>query len=152
MINLNRPHARVHLGPTGKPGIHHKPVVRDEIGDIQLSVSIDATGRTRVDFGKPVTYIALPPDKAYDFANLVLEHVKDKQGGEPVNVTEEKIISALAHTLAVNGIGKKGGEPDRDLAAILVPEFMAQMAVDSGVVEEVVVSEIGHDAVAEAKP
>lgn len=131
MSKFGRPDARIHFGATGKPGVNTRQVQRDEIGDLQLSVSIDTvTSRVKIDFGRPVTFIALPPDNAYDFAHLILEHVKDKQGGEPVNVTEDKIIAALAHTLAVNGLGKKDGTPARDLAAILLPEFMAQMAVD----------------------
>lgn len=127
-----RPDARIHFGITGKSGVNTRQVQRDEIGDLQLDISIDTvTSRVKIDFGRPVTFIALPPDKAYDFAHLILEHVKDKQGGEPVNVTEEKIIAALAHTLTVNGLGKKDGAPDRDLAVILLPEFMAQMAIDN---------------------
>lgn len=119
---------KVHFGPTGRNLTNLKPIVRDEIGDLQLSVSIDTLGKTRIDFGKPVTYIALSPDKAYDFAHLVLEHVKDKQGGEPVNVTEEKIIAALEHALVCCGLFGEPKDSPHEIASKMLPYFMQSMA------------------------
>lgn len=121
-----RPHSKIHFGRTGKPNVSTKQVQRDEIGDLDISVKIDATGRTRIDFGKPVTYIALTADKAFDFAHLILEHVKDKQGGEPVNVTEEKIAAALSQSLVK--LELVDPENSNDLAQRMLPYFMVAMA------------------------
>lgn len=111
----------------------HKKVQRDETGELEIAVSLDAEGNTRVTFGKPITYLALTADKAYDFAHLILEQVKDKQGGEPVNVTEDKIVAALEHALAKHGVGVKMEMPPRDLAIVLTMDFMAHMAGETDV-------------------
>ncbi len=137
MSKFGRPDAKVHFGTTGKPNVSTKPVIRDEIGDIQLSVSLDTvSGRTRVDFGKPVTYIALPADKAYDFAHLILEHVKDKLGGEPVNVTEEKILAAIEHALDKSTFIADGAGGARVFAADMLPHFMQAMAGETDTPEK----------------
>lgn len=127
-MQIGRPQSKIHFGPTGKNITSTKKVTRDEQGELQLTVSLAKDGDTRIHFGKPVTYISLTPDKAYDFAHLILENVKDKQGGEPVNITEEKILDALAFALAKHGVGVKMEQNARDLAVILAQDFMTAMA------------------------
>lgn len=142
---FSRPNAKIHFGGTGKPGVHTKQVKRDEIGDMQITVTLNKDiGRVQILFDRPCDMLALPPDKAYDLAHLILEQVKDKQGGEPVNVTEEKVIGALEFALETNGILGTGQGDARHFAAIMAPSFFQHMAS-----EEVVVSEIGHDAIDE---
>lgn len=126
MINFNR-NPRISFG--SRFGGKLKQVKRDETGELELQVTADKnTGAVKVTFGKSITYIELPADKAYDFAHLVLEHTKDKQGGEPVNVTEDKIVAALEHALLKNGIGAKAAMIDRDLAVLLTMDLMRHMA------------------------
>ncbi len=127
-MTFGRPNTRVVFGTTGKPGNHTKKITRDETGELQLSVGITNDGMTRIDFGKPVTHIALPADKAYDFAHLILEHVKDKQGGEPVNVTEEKILAALEFAIEHNAVSLLANMNTHQQAIAMLPYFMGCIA------------------------
>ncbi len=115
------------LAPGGTPR-RDRRVVCDEVGELELAVTITADGQTKITFGKPITYLSLPPDKAYDFAHLILENTKDKQGGEPVNVTEDKIVAALEHALTKHGVGNKMEMTPRDLAIAMTMDFMLHMA------------------------
>lgn len=147
MSSFKRPDASIKFGSTGKPGSQQKQVKRDEVGELELNVIIADSGRTRINFNKPLTYLELQPDKAYDLAHLILEHVKDKQGGEPVNVTEEKIIGALAFALERSGVGARDGDSDltpRRYAALMLPDFMQHMAGEAGE------PEVAAEAVTEA--
>lgn len=128
MNSFKRPDASIKFGNTGKPGSQQKRVKRDEVGELELNVIIADSGRTRINFNKPLTYLELQPDKAYDLAHLILEHVKDKQGGEPVNITEEKIVDALEFALETNGILSDHQGGYRQHAVIMAVSFMQHMA------------------------
>jgi hypothetical protein len=125
---FGRPDARIKFGASGKPGSLQKQVKRDEIGELELTVIVSDAGRTRINFNKPLTYLELQADKAYDLAHLILEHTKDKQGGEPVNVTEEKILDALTYSIVRAGILGEPTESPRNTAAMMLPYFMQSMA------------------------
>jgi len=128
MTSFKRPDSKIHFGQTGKPGSLQKQVKRDEIGELELTVIVADSGRTRINFNKPLTYLELTSDKAYDFAHLILEHVKDKQGGEPVNVTEEKVADAMERVVVSFGLDAKMAMTSRDLAVVLAEAFMRAMA------------------------
>jgi hypothetical protein len=60
----------------------------DDEGGLRMMIS-QHRGTVRIDFGIKVAWIALPPDRAEEFANVVLKHAKqiredqnaDKQQG-----------------------------------------------------------------------
>jgi hypothetical protein len=142
-----RPDARIHFGRTGKPGTHTKKVTRDETGDMQIEVSTDpVVGSICIKLDRAANMLMLPPDKAYDFAHLILEHVKDRQGGEPVNVTEEKILAALTYAVATIEPDLETDPTASDIAALLLPEFMKHMAGEPAPVEDPVEEEDHTDA------
>lgn len=53
--------------PRGSMGPH------DE-GAIQFGVAHDDEGKVHVNFGKPVTWFAMPPEQAIHLARLLLRH------------------------------------------------------------------------------
>ena len=130
---FGRPDARIKFGNTGKPGVLQKQVKRDEVGELQITVTVDKhTARVQILLDRPCNMLALPPDKAYDLAHLILEHVKDKQGGEPVNITEEKIIDALTFAIVRAGILAEPTDSPGNTAAMMLPYFMQSMAGAEG--------------------
>lgn len=69
------------LGATGKfPDGALGP--HDE-GELQFGVSHDSKGNVHVNFGKEVSWFAMPPETAVQFARLLLQHA----GAKKVEVT-----------------------------------------------------------------
>jgi hypothetical protein len=62
---------RPKLGATGKYP-HGKLEPTDE-GELNLAVFI-FKGQVRIEFGKPIAWLALPPGQAIEFADLIKEH------------------------------------------------------------------------------
>lgn len=65
------------LGATGKfpEGKSHPG---DE-GELCFGVSRDSEGNVHIDFGKDVTWLAMPPETAIAFAKLLLKHAGAKK-------------------------------------------------------------------------
>lgn len=47
---------------------------RHDEGELRLAVGRDANGLVRVEFGKPVAWLALPPNEAKELAALLMRH------------------------------------------------------------------------------
>lgn len=66
------------FGPTGK--FPEGKLNQADEGELQLGITHDA-GNVIIDFGTQVTWIGLPPSKAIEFANMIIQHanaLKDK--------------------------------------------------------------------------
>lgn len=48
----------------------------DDEGALMLGVGPDGQGNVRVEFGKPVAWLALPRAEAIAFASLILKHAR----------------------------------------------------------------------------
>lgn len=69
------------LGATGKfPDGRMFP---GDKGELRFAVARDAHGNVHIDFGKDVSWLAMPPDAAIAFARLVLRHA----GAKTVEIT-----------------------------------------------------------------
>lgn len=64
------------LGPLGK--FPHGMSAPDDDGAIRIAISKDPKGNVRIDFGGECTWLAMPPDEAKAFANLILKHAESK--------------------------------------------------------------------------
>lgn len=60
------------LGPTGQ--FPDGKLNADDEGEIQLGVTHDADGLVRVNFGKPIAWLAMPKETAIMFAHMLLKH------------------------------------------------------------------------------
>lgn len=66
------------LGATGKfPAGKIKP---DDEGELTMAVGHDE-GNVVVHFGKPVAWFGFPPEKALEFAKLIMQHAHEAMGG-----------------------------------------------------------------------
>ncbi len=66
------------LGATGQ--FPDGKINRSDEGGIALGVAYDPTKNlVRIDFGKPVAWLALPPESAIEFAKLLLKHAGAKK-------------------------------------------------------------------------
>ncbi len=65
------------LGATGK--YPQGSYGRHDEGELQFGVARDSYGNVRVDFGKPVAWMALPPATAIELAKLLLRHAGAKK-------------------------------------------------------------------------
>jgi len=55
----------------------HGRVSGDDDGELALAISSDAaTGLVRMDFGKPVAWMAMSPDDAVALAQLLIRHAR----------------------------------------------------------------------------
>ena len=67
------------LGPTGR--FPRGKLSQDDEGEIQFGISSDpAQGLVRIDFGKPVAWLACPPELAEQMAGLLIKHAKRCRG------------------------------------------------------------------------
>lgn len=70
------------FGATGE--FPHGKISDDDQGAIQLGVAYDKLdGIVRVEFGKPVAWLGLPPPQAVEFAKLILKHA----GASKIEIT-----------------------------------------------------------------
>lgn len=60
------------LGGTGK--FPFGKLNEDDEGELRAAVRHTAEGFVRIDFGKPVAWVTLPPAYAREFAKIILEH------------------------------------------------------------------------------
>lgn len=59
------------FGATGK--FPDGKIGPDDEGELTLGVVRDSQGRVHVNFGKPVQWLAMPPEKAIELANMLRE-------------------------------------------------------------------------------
>lgn len=71
--------------PVGATGTFSQGALNDDDqGDLRLGVAYDKLdGIVRVEFGKPVAWLGLPPPQAIEFAKLILKH----SGASKIEVT-----------------------------------------------------------------
>jgi hypothetical protein len=69
------------LGATGK--FTHGSLGPHDEGDIQVGIARDSKGNVHVNFGKEVSWFAMPPENAVEFAKLILRHA----GAKKVEIT-----------------------------------------------------------------
>ena len=65
------------LGQTGK--YPDGSLGRTDEGELTMAVSVDTYGNVRLDFGKPVAWMAMPPALAISLAQLLLKHAGVKE-------------------------------------------------------------------------
>jgi hypothetical protein len=65
------------LGATGK--YPHGSLGPHDEGALQMAVAHDRQGNVHVNFGNEVSWFALPPDQAINFARLILRHAGAKK-------------------------------------------------------------------------
>lgn len=64
------------LGATGK--FPQGTISDDDEGQLRMAIGTDKiNGLVRLEFGKPVTWAALPPQEAIDLANAILRHAAE---------------------------------------------------------------------------
>lgn len=56
---------------------------RHDEGELRMGVARDNYGNVRMDFGKPVAWMAFPPEQAIELAKLLLKHA----GAKKVEIT-----------------------------------------------------------------
>jgi len=59
------------VGPTGK--FPQGKLERGDEGELNIAMFI-FKGQVRIEFGKPIAWLAMPPHVAKDFAERILEH------------------------------------------------------------------------------
>jgi hypothetical protein len=64
------------VGQNGRPGAtgefpegHHGD---EDEGELSIGIGPDMHGNLRLEFGKPVAWLSMPPEKAVSFAKLLL--------------------------------------------------------------------------------
>ncbi len=65
------------FGATGK--FPHGSLGPHDEGELQLGVAHDSKGLVHVNFGKDVSWFAMPPEMAINFAKLILRHAGVKK-------------------------------------------------------------------------
>ena len=66
------------LGATGRfPHGRYQP---DDEGELRFVVG-STPGKVRIDFGKPIEWLAMPPDKAREFAQALMRHAAIAEAG-----------------------------------------------------------------------
>jgi hypothetical protein len=60
-------------GPTGD--FPQGKLNADDEGALNIAISQEK-GVVRIDFGKPIEWLAMPPDLAFDFASTILVHAR----------------------------------------------------------------------------
>ena len=60
-------------GPTGDFPLGK--LNEDDEGALNCAISQE-NGCVRIDFGKPIAWLAMPPDLAFDFATTIMVHVR----------------------------------------------------------------------------
>jgi len=65
------------LGATGK--YPHGTLGPHDEGALQMAVAHDSTGNVHVNFGKDLSWFAMPPEQAINFAKLILRHAGAKK-------------------------------------------------------------------------
>lgn len=61
------------FGPTGRHPAGK--IAADDEGEINIGIAFDQTaGLVRIEFGTPVTWLALSPEKAIELAKLLMKH------------------------------------------------------------------------------
>lgn len=65
------------LGATGK--YPHGSFGPHDEGALQMAVAHDSQGNVHVNFGKDVSWFALPPEQAINLAKLILRHAGAKK-------------------------------------------------------------------------
>jgi hypothetical protein len=72
---------------TEKPGATGKypdgSIGRNDEGELNFAITRDSYGNIRIDFGKPVAWLAFPPSQAIGLARLLLKHA----GATKVEIT-----------------------------------------------------------------
>ena len=71
----------IKLGATGK--FPHGSLGPHDEGALQMAVAHDSKGNVHVNFGKEVSWFALPSEQAVQFARLILRHA----GAKKVEIT-----------------------------------------------------------------
>jgi hypothetical protein len=66
------------LGATGQ--FPQGKAAPDDEGELQLGVT-HREGNVEIHFGKPIAWLAFPPEKALEFARIIMEHAHQAQGG-----------------------------------------------------------------------
>jgi hypothetical protein len=72
---MSKFHRQRHMPPPGG----QPPIIEPVQTDLKISATIEG-GNIRLDFGKPVTWIVLPPAMAADIATTILGLLKQAQG------------------------------------------------------------------------
>jgi hypothetical protein len=84
-IDMKKDDYAAFLGATGK--FPQGQLSDDDEGELCLGISYDdLNGIVRVDFGKPVAWLGLPPPQAIEFALLILK----KAGAQHVEITWDR--------------------------------------------------------------
>jgi hypothetical protein len=65
------------LGATGK--YPHGSLGPHDEGAVQMAVAHDSKGNVHIDFGKDLSWFAMPPEQAINFAKLILRHAGAKK-------------------------------------------------------------------------
>jgi hypothetical protein len=69
------------LGATGE--FPHGSLGPHDEGAVQMAVAHDSKGLVHINFGKDLSWLAMPPEQAVDFARLILHHA----GAKKVEIT-----------------------------------------------------------------
>jgi hypothetical protein len=65
------------IGPTGE--FPHGSLGKHDDGALNVGVAHDSKGNVVLNFGTEVSWIALPPENAINFARLILRHAGAKR-------------------------------------------------------------------------
>lgn len=64
------------LGATG--AFPHGKLNKDDEGELRLAIGITRNGLVRIDFGKPVAWLAMTKADAVEFAGVLLKHAREQ--------------------------------------------------------------------------